>query len=159
MSLDITIRPAALDDMPTVHQLVEELAIYEHGENEFWLRSSDYTSYFAQGLFECDVAVYQGQVIGMMIYYPTFSTWKGPMLRLEDFIITEKFRRQGVGRLLLDHFIDLARTRNMALVIWEVLDWNTPAINFYKKYNTIFDTDWWNVKIILGQKPDGHSPE
>jgi GNAT superfamily N-acetyltransferase len=151
---NLTIRKARLTDMPQVHALVKELAVYENGEAELWLKAKHYDDYFAQSLFECDVALHEETIIAMIIYYPTFSTWKGPMLHLEDFIVTEAFRRKGVGKQLLDHFLKMAKERKVSLAKWEVLDWNTPAINFYKKYDVIFDKEWWNVKIVFDRKPD-----
>ena len=146
---DIVIRDATIDDMPAVCALVRDLAIYEKAEKEMWLDPDDYINFFRKAHFKSLVAEDKEGIVGMMIYYPTFSTWKGPMLHLEDFNIKEDRRRSGIGQLMMDRFLSIAKKENVVLVKWEVLDWNTPAIDFYKKYKAIFDTDWWNVKIIL----------
>ena len=114
-----------------------------------WLTISDYRKYIRDGHFECHLALSDDEVMGMILFYPTFSTWKGPMLHLEDFIVTEKARRQGIGRMLLDHFLEIAGERKVSLVKWEVLDWNTPAIRFYEKYGVTIEKDWWNVKLLI----------
>ena len=150
---NINIRKARLSDMAKVCTLVRELAEYERAPEEMWLNSSDYEKYYLEGHFECIVAEIQKEIAGIMIYYPTYSTWKGPMLHLEDFIVSNKFRRKGIGKVLMDEFLKIAERKKVNLVLWQVLDWNTPAINFYKKYDTMFDKDWWNVKMLLKAKP------
>lgn len=132
-----------------VHALVQELAVYEKARDEMWLSVEDYRKYLKANLFECHLAINEGTVAGMILFYPTFSTWKGPMLHLEDFIVTDNMRRLGIGQMLMDHFLKIAKDRNVSLVKWEVLEWNTPAIKFYEKYQAIFEKDWWNVKMIF----------
>lgn len=150
--MSIKIRPAVIADAKYIHGLVRELAKYEQAEEELWLTESDYVNFLDEDRFECHVATHNEQIVGMILFYPTFSTWKGPMLHLEDFIVTQSYRNQGIGKLLFDHLIDLAKQRNVTLIKWEVLNWNTPAIEFYKKYPTLFETNWWNVKLLLKSK-------
>ena len=83
----------------------------------------------------------------MSLYYIRYSTWKGRRLYLEDIIVTESMRGKGFGKLLLDHTIEYAKEQGYSGMMWQVLDWNTPAIDFYKKYNTKFDGEWINVNI------------
>ena len=83
------------------------------------------------------------------MYYIRFSTWKGQRMYLEDFVVTEAARGEGVGRLLFDRIIKEAKERNFRGIVWQVLDWNEPAINFYKKYDTKFDGEWLNCSIEL----------
>ena len=71
------------------------------------------------------------------------------MYHLEDFIVKEAFRGQGIGQKLFNHFLAVAKAAKCQMVIWQVLDWNEPAINFYKKYNTVFDPEWWDGKIYF----------
>jgi ribosomal protein S18 acetylase RimI-like enzyme len=87
------------------------------------------------------------RVIGMALYYIRYSTWKGSRVYLEDLIVSESFRGKGVGKLLLDALVDRARQEGYSGMMWQVLDWNEPAINFYKKYNARFDDEWVNVHI------------
>lgn len=149
MSDNFIIRQALPEDAPEIHRLVRELAEYEEAPQEVWTTPEDYKSYLEQGLFECHLALRYNQVLGMVLFYPTFSTWKGPMLHLEDFIVTASERRNGIGEKLFRHFLEIGKERGAVLLKWEVLDWNTPAIEFYKKYDVIFDKEWWQVKLIL----------
>ena len=147
--MDITIRKANFDDLPAVHDLVRDLAIYENAEPEFTATLEDYQNDFNEGVFEALVAQKDGKTVGMMLYYMTYSTWKGKMLYLEDFVVKEAYRRFGIGQMLLDAFLKVAREMGCRLTKWQVLDWNEPAIKFYEKNNTIFDKEWWNCKIFL----------
>ncbi len=143
------IRKASLQDLPAVHHLVRELAIYEKEEAAFTAALSVYEENFKQGVFDVIVAEMEGKVIGICIYYLTFSTWKGRMLYLEDFVVEEAYRRYGVGQLLFDVLLEEAKNLNCQLAKWQVLDWNEPAINFYKKNKAIIETNWWTAKIFL----------
>ena len=85
----------------------------------------------------------------MVFYYLTYSTWKGRMLYLEDFVVLPDYRRFGIGQLLFDALLEVARNKRCKLVKWQVLDWNQPALNFYRKYDAIIEKEWWNGKIFL----------
>jgi len=147
---NISIRKATLADIPVVHDLVRELAIYEQSEAAFTATLEDYTRDFEAGRFEVLVAeTADVGIIGMAFYYNTYSTWKGPMLWLEDFVVKAAHRRSGAGQLLFDAFMEEARQRGARLVKWQVLDWNEPALNFYRRQQAIIETNWWNVKIFL----------
>lgn len=149
MSTKIRIRPAAESDMPAVHALVRELAEYERAPEAVVTTPDEYLEDFRQGRFESHVAEADGRVVGMTIFYPTYSTWKGKMLWLEDFVVLADYRRYGVGQLLFDAFVAEGRRRGCRLVKWQVLDWNEPALAFYRKNDAIIETDWWNGKIFL----------
>ena len=86
-------------------------------------------------------------VVGMALYYIRYSTWKGKRLYLEDYVVTESMRGKGIGVMLFDQIITEAKEKHFVGVNWQVLNWNEPAINFYKKYNTEFDDEWLNCKI------------
>ena len=90
-----------------------------------------------------------GFVIGFALYYIRYSTWKGQRMYLEDFLVTEAARGKGIGKLLFDKLIEEAKEKKFNGIVWQVLQWNTPAINFYKKYNAIFDGEWFNCAIEL----------
>lgn len=147
--MNITIRKANKNDLSAVHDLVRGLAVYEKEEAAFTATLEEYQRDFETGWFECQVAESQGNVVGMIIYYETFSTWKGRMLYLEDFFVKESARRYGVGQKLFDSFHKTAREKGCRMTKWQVLDWNTPAIKFYEKNNAIIEKEWWNVKIFL----------
>lgn len=147
--MEIKIRMAALHDMEAVHQLVKELAIYEKEPQAFVAPLSAYQEDFKNGLFEVQVAEIKGQIIGMIFYYMAYSTWKGKMLYLEDFVVAQDWRGQGVGQMLFDRFLQTAQEKNCEMVKWQVLDWNEPAINFYEKNKATIEKGWYNVKIIF----------
>ena len=143
------IRKAKYRYISAVYELVKELAAYENAPLEVTASLDLYHECFEQNIFECIVAIHEGEIIGTCIYYMTFSTWKGRMLYLEDFVVKEKYRKSGIGQLLFEQFLEIAQDKNCALVKWQVLDWNLPAIRFYEKNKAKFEKDWWNVKIIF----------
>ena len=146
---DILIRPATEADLPAIHGLMYELAVYEKAPEAVAATVEEYTEDFRNGLFESHVAVLDGQIIGMTLFYMAYSSWKGKMLYLDDFVVTEASRRYGAGQLLFDAFLEEGRRRRCRLVKWQVLDWNEPALNFYRKNDAIIEMDWWNGKIFL----------
>ena len=143
------IRPGNADDLPAVHELVRELAIYEKEEAAFTATLEDYRRNFAAGVFEYIVAETEGEVVGMCLYYLTWSTWKGRMLYLDDFVVRERYRRTGLGQRLYDALLARAAELDCRLVKWQVLDWNEPAIRFYEKNDAVIERGWWNVKVFL----------
>lgn len=145
----VTIRKATEEDIPFVYELVRELAIYEKAENEFICPIEEYYQCFENGLIDCIVAVYDEEIVGMVLYYMNFSTWKGKMMYLEDFIVQDPFRGKGIGQMLFEAFLDESKRRDCKLVKWQVLDWNTPAIKFYEKNKAVIEREWWNGKIFL----------
>jgi len=145
---EITIRSGTIDDIPTVHQLVRELAIYENAEHEFVATLEDYQQDFTDGVFSTIVAEDDGQVVGMCLYYLSYSTWKGRMLYLDDFVVKESKRGQGIGQLLYNELLVRAKAWKCRLVKWQVLDWNTPAINFYRQNQAIIENNWLNCKVF-----------
>jgi ribosomal protein S18 acetylase RimI-like enzyme len=98
-------------------------------------------------LFWVILAEENNEVLGMSFYYIRYSTWKGPCLYLEDIIVKELHRGRGIGKMLMDATIKRAKEMKVALMVWQVLEWNEPAINFYKNYNAEFDDEWVNCKI------------
>ena len=147
--MNIRIRKAITTDLIAIHGLVRELAIYEKAEPEFVATLQDYQDDFEAGVFSCHVAEVDGTVVGMVLYYMNYSTWKGKMLYLEDFVVLEAYRRLGLGQLLFDAFLEEAKTRKCRLVKWQVLDWNEPALQFYRKNNAVIEKEWWNGKLFL----------
>jgi GNAT superfamily N-acetyltransferase len=146
----MTLRPATPADLPHVHALVGELAEYERARDEFVATLADYERDFAAGVFEVIVAeADDGTIAGMVLYYLTYSTWKGRMLYLEDFVVGQQFRRRGIGQQLFDAFLARARELDCRLVKWQVLDWNEPALRFYERNKAIIEKEWWNGKLFL----------
>ena len=152
--MSVIIRTATLKDLPFIHNLVRELAIYEKEENEFTATLAMYENDFTENVFQSIVADVNGEIVGMVLYYLTYSTWKGKMMYLEDFVVNEKFRGRGIGKLLYDAFIQEAKDKNCMLAKWQVLDWNEPAIQFYTQNNAIIEKNWWNCKVFFKKSKD-----
>ena len=149
--LDVKIRRGTSRDLAAVFALVEELAAYERAADEVAVGLADYERDFAAGHFDLLLAEERvgGAVLGMMLYYPACSTWKGRMLYLEDFVVAAAARRRGVGRALWAALISEARARECALVKWQVLDWNEPARTFYREAGAELEGGWENGKLFL----------
>ncbi len=148
---NIKIRKATAADLPAIHVLVTELAVYEKEPEAVTATLEDYQQDFAAGIFRAYVAEAEDAVVGMTLYYLAYSTWKGRMLYLEDFVVTQAYRRSGVGKLLFDALIAEAKQLGAARMKWQVLDWNEPAINFYKKYNAHIEDGWLNCNLSKAQ--------
>lgn len=143
------VRKGTREDVPRVLELIKELATYEKAPNEvtitlYELLEDGFGTNPIYGLF---VAELNNKVEGIALYYEKYSTWKGRCLFLEDIIVTEKLRGQGIGGKLFEAVIKVAKDRNAARMEWQVLDWNEPAINFYKKYDADLDGEWLNGKF------------
>jgi ribosomal protein S18 acetylase RimI-like enzyme len=145
----VIIRTGTEADIPAVHGLMYELAVYENAPEAVETTVEEYLTDFQNGLFENLVAEMDGKVVGMMLFYMAYSSWKGKMIYLDDFVVSEAYRRYGVGQKLFDAFLAESQKRGCRLVKWQVLDWNEPAINFYKKNSAIIEEGWWNVKFFL----------
>ncbi len=145
--MKITIRKATLSDIPAIYQLVVALAVYEKEPEAVTATLADYHKDFEAGIFQASVAVIDNKVVGMALYYMTYSTWKGRMLYLEDFVVFEEYRRLGIGQLLFDATLAAGKEQGCRLLKWQVLDWNEPALNFYKKNKATIETNWWTGKI------------
>ncbi len=146
-----TIRLAQPEDMKQVHALIRELAIYEKSEKEHinTIEQLVIDGFGSNKLFDCIIAQVDNEVVGFALYYTSYSTWKGSCLYLEDFLVTEKLRGKGIGKQLFDEVLSIAKNRKVGRFEWQVLDWNEPALNFYRKYNSILDGEWINGKITF----------
>ncbi len=151
MRKNIHIRPAIEKDFISIHKLIHELAVYENAPEAHTATVDEYIRDFKLGIFEAHIAEDRDieEVVGLIFYYMAYSTWRGRMLYLEDFVVTEGYRRYGVGQMLFDTFIEVARQKDCFLVKWQVLDWNDPAVKFYEKNKAIIEKEWWNGKIFL----------
>ncbi len=142
------IRFATKKDMRGVLVLIHELAEYEHASQEVTVTEEDLIrDGFTSNLFKCIVAEYEGKIVGMALYYPRYSTWKGKTIHLEDFVVTEDFRRFGLGKRLFDEVVLEAQKFGAKRLEWAVLNWNDPAIDFYTKIGVEYEKDWYLVKL------------
>lgn len=149
--MSIQLKQANKSDIPAIIELIKELALYEKAPHEVTITPEilERDGFGANPLFWVILAEENGEVLGMSFYYIRYSTWKGPCLYLEDIIVKEQHRRRGIGKLLMDATIEKAKEMKVALMVWQVLNWNEPAINFYKKYHAEFDDKWLNCKIRI----------
>ena len=143
------IRNASISDMKDIYNLVMALARYENGEDNVKTTMEDYERDFQLGMFRAIVAEMDGQTVGMALFYPTYSTWRGKMLYLEDLYVKEEFRRTGIGQQLFDRLIQIGKEEGFNLMKWQVLDWNEPAIKFYERNSARLVKTWWNGIILL----------
>jgi len=151
--MNIKIRRAVKEDCARILDLVRELARYEKAPNEVsvTLEHFENSGFGYRPVWWAFVAEVDGVIQGFALYYIRFSTWKGQRMYLEDFYVTEEMRGKGLGKLLFDRLIKEAQRRRLNGIQWQVLEWNEPAINFYKKYNAAFDPEWWNCAIPINQ--------
>lgn len=146
----ITVRPAFAEDAPAIMQLVRDLAEYEKAPHEVLVNEEDLLreGFGTDPVFTVHIAEVTNQVVGMALFYTGYSTWKGRMVFLEDLVVKEEHRSHGIGKLLLESVFDYAKYTGASIVKWQVLDWNEPAIKFYKQYPVTFDSGWINCRIV-----------
>ena len=132
-------------------ELVAELAKYERAPQEVTVTLDHFigSGFGTNPVWWAFVAEVEGKVEGFALYYIRYSTWKGQRMYLEDIIVTEKMRGKGLGKLLFERLITEAKEKKLSGIVWQVLEWNQPAIEFYKKYNASFDSEWVNCAINL----------
>jgi len=149
--MQISIRGAVEQDCPRILELINELALYEKAPQEVTVTLEHFTEsgFGEKPVWWAFVAEVDGRVEGFALYYIRYSTWKGQRMFLEDLLVTEKMRGKGLGKLLFDRLIIEAKEKNFSGIVWQVLEWNEPAINFYKKYNASFDPEWVNCSISV----------
>ena len=148
--MNIIIRKAVKEDCVRMMELINELAVYEKAAAEVTVDFNHFTEsgFGDKPVWFSYVAEVDGNVEGFALWYVRYSTWKGQRMYLEDILVTEKMRGKGLGKLLLDKLIEEAKEKHYSGMMWQVLDWNEPAINFYKKYEQVkFDEEWTNCTI------------
>lgn len=155
--MDIQIRPGTESDLPAVHALIKELAEYERAPEKVHLSLEQLISdgRGSHPLYRLLVAETDGDVAGIALFYFGYSTWKGKLMYLDDLIVTETMRKQGIGKMLFDELIRVAKQEDAKQIRWHVLDWNEPAINFYKKLEAELDPEWICGILNEGQIQQG----
>ncbi len=151
--MNTEIRFATQDDCERILELIHELALYEKAPEEVTVTLAEFieAGFGKDSVWKAFVAVCDGKIEGFALYYIRYSTWKGRRLYLEDFIVTEKMRGQGIGKLLFERVIEETKTQNYKGMVWQVLDWNQPAISFYNKYNASLEEGWINASLSYEQ--------
>jgi len=149
------IRKAKKEDCPAMLDLIRELALYEKAPHEVTV---DPMHFEESGFGEKpvwwafvveDESQSENPVVAFALYYIRYSTWKGQVMYLEDILVTESMRGKGIGKMLMERLIEEAKEKGFKRITWQVLDWNEPAINFYKKFNASFDPEWMNVTVNI----------
>lgn len=156
--MQITIRRAVAEDCESILELVRELAEFEKAPQEVTVSLEHFTAcgFGKNPVWWAFVATLshggeeqEETIVAIALYYIRFSTWKGATMYLEDILVTEKMRGKKIGSMLFDRLIEEAKEKGLSRIAWQVLNWNEPAINFYKKYNASFDGEWVNCAITL----------
>lgn len=144
------IRVASANDCSEILKLIKELAVFEKQPDAVILSEEELikSAFSENPWIYIFVAEMDSKVVGMALYYYGFSTWKGRSLHLEDLIVNENYRKLGIGKALMNQVLQIAKTEKVERMSWEVLDWNTPAIEFYKSLGTIFYNDWWLCRLF-----------
>lgn len=148
----IKLRKAIKEDCPQLLELIQELATYEKAPNEVTVTIDHFTEsgFGVNPVWWAIVAETANKVIGFALYYIRYSTWKGQKMYLEDILVTNEWRGKGVGKLLFDNLVETAKEKKLKGIVWQVLEWNAPGINFYKKYKDVkFDNEWVNCSLDI----------
>lgn len=156
MPVDIHIRKGKQSDIPEVYRLITELALYEKAPDEVEI-TAEQLGEWAFGptpFYAFLVAESNSEILGISLYYTRFSTWKGPVLYLEDLIVTEKARGQGIGKMLFTATMRIAWEEEKKGMVWQVLDWNKSAIRFYDTFGASCSGGWLNGKLTRRQIAD-----
>ena len=153
--MSIIIRKAVKEDCKRMMELVHELAVYEKEPDAVTVNFDHFveSGFGDEPVWWAYVAEVPapsglGEVVGFALYYIRYSTWKGQRMYLEDILVTEQMRGKGIGKLLFEKLLEDCKEKKYSGLVWQVLDWNEPAINFYKKYpGVVFDKGWINCSV------------
>ena len=151
--MNLNIRFAVAEDCARLLELINELAVYEHAPEEVTVTLDHFieAGFGENPVWKAFIAEVDQVIVGFALYYTRYSTWKGCRLYLEDFIVTEAFRGKGLGKILFEKVIEEAKNGNYSGMVWQVLDWNEPAINFYNKYQAQLESGWLNAALAKEQ--------
>ncbi|WBX96625.1 GNAT family N-acetyltransferase [Chryseobacterium gambrini] len=146
---EVIIRKAVQEDCEPMLELIKELADYEKALHEVTLTLDQFIEdgFGKSPVWGAFVAEFNGEIVGISLYYDRYSTWKGRRLYLEDLVVTENLRGKQIGKKLFEATMEYGKSNQYSGMVFQVLNWNEPAINFYKKYSPKFDDEWLNVSI------------
>jgi GNAT superfamily N-acetyltransferase len=149
--MSIIIRKAVAEDCARLMELVQELAEFEKEPEAVTVTEEHFreSGFGKNPVWWSFVAEVDGKVEGLALYYIRYSTWKGQRIYLEDLCVTEERRGMGLGKALFDRVIQEGKEKGFNGMVWQVLDWNEPAIQFYKKYDAAFDPGWINCSVTF----------
>ena len=149
----VEIRVANREDCPRLMELVNELAVFEKAPQEVDVSLGEFedAGFGSKPVWKAFVAEVDAYIVGFALYYVRYSTWKGRRIYLEDLIVTESMRGKGVGKLLFEKVLQETRELNYSGMVWQVLDWNKPAIDFYRKYEAGIEAGWLNASLSRDQ--------
>ncbi len=149
----VNIRVAVKTDCERLLELINELALYERAPEEVTVTLAEFeeAGFGKNPVWKAFVAELDGIIQGFALYYIRYSTWKGCRLYLEDFLVTESLRGKGIGKILFETIIQEAKDLGFNGMTWQVLDWNEPALNFYKKYEAQIESGWLNGSLSKEQ--------
>ena len=151
--MKLNIRTAVKNDCLRILELIHELAVYENAPEEVTVNLNHFidAGFGSNPVWKAFVAEADNIIVGFALFYTRYSTWKGCRLYLEDFIVTEDMRGKGIGKVLFESVIEESKNGNYNGMVWQVLDWNEAAINFYNKYNASLESGWLNASLSIEQ--------
>ncbi len=154
MPPQILVRRATADDCPRMMELVRELALYERAPEQVTVTLEHFveSGFGKSPVWWAFVVEEEGVIQGFALYYIRYSTWKGQRMYLEDILVTEDARGRGLGALLMNALVEEAKEKRFTGIVWQVLEWNEPAFNFYRKFNAKFDPEWVNAVLDIEQQ-------
>ncbi len=151
--MSVNLREARKQDCPRLLELVHELALFEKAPEEVDVSLDEFeeAGFGPKPVWKAFVVEVDDYIVGFALYYVRYSTWKGRRVYLEDLIITENMRGKGYGKLLFDRIVQETKELGFSGMVWQVLDWNQPAIDFYKKYEAGIEAGWLNASLSKQQ--------